>query len=224
MCSTLIMKLQQTADNSYTLFSTKVQQTYHSLEGAIMEAKHVYVTPGLIHFQGKNELRMLEIGFGTGLNAVVTLLESRKINKTIFYETIEAYPVPEEIYSKLNYPEMLSCSRDAFWELHRTRPDTAVTFSNFTLLKKNLTIEEYIPDRLFDVIYFDAFSPDAQPELWTIDIFNKMYHALAPNGILLTYSAKGIVKRALRAVGFDVKRLPGAGNKRHRLMAEKIPD
>lgn len=215
------MKLQQTADNSYTLFSTRAQQTYHSHEGAIMEARHVYVTPALTHFQDKNELHILEIGFGTGLNAIITLIESQKANKTIFYETIEAYPVPEEIYCKLNYPEILPCNTYTFRELHRSQSDTIVRFSNFTFLKKNLMIEEYIPDRLFDIIYFDAFSPDAQPELWTVDIFNKMYNALETNGILLTYSAKGVVKRALRAVGFEVKRLPGAGNKHHMLIAEK---
>lgn len=215
------MKLQQTADNSYTLFSTKAQQTYHSHEGAVMEARHVYVTPALTHFQDKNELHILEIGFGTGLNAIITLTEAQKANKTIFYETIEAYPVPEDIYCKLNYPEILSCCSDTFGELHRTQPDTTVRFSNFTFLKKNLKIEEYNPDRFFDIIYFDAFSPDAQPELWTVEIFNKMYNALGNKGILLTYSAKGIVKRALRTVGFDVKRLPGAGSKHHMLMAEK---
>lgn len=215
------MKLQQTADNSYTLFSTKAQQTYHSHEGAVMEARHVYVTPALTHFQDKNKLHILEIGFGTGLNAIITLIESQKTNKTIFYETIEAYPVPEEIYCKLNYPEILSCNKDTFGELHRSQHNTTVRFSNFTFLKKNLMIEEYIPDRLFDIIYFDAFSPDAQPELWTVDIFDKMYNTLETNGILLTYSAKGVVKRALRAVGFEVKRLPGAGNKHHMLMAEK---
>lgn len=215
------MELQQTADNSYTLFSTKAQQTYHSQEGAIMESKHVYVTPALTHFQDKDELHILEIGFGTGLNTIITLLESQKANNTIFYETIEAYPVPEEIYCKLNYPERLSCNKEIFLELHETLAGETKTFQNFTFLKKYTKIEEYVPDRIFDIIYFDAFSPDAQPELWTAEIFNKMYNALASNGILLTYSAKGIVKRALRAVGFDVKRLPGAGSKHHMLMAEK---
>ncbi|MDR2919115.1 MAG: tRNA (5-methylaminomethyl-2-thiouridine)(34)-methyltransferase MnmD [Tannerella sp.] len=215
------MKLQQTADNSYTLFSTKAKQTYHSMEGAIMEAKHVYVTPALTHFQDKNELHILEIGFGTGLNTIITLLESQKANKTIFYETIEAYPVPKEIYYELNYPEKLSCNKEIFLELHEALPGEIKTLQHFSFLKKHTKIEDYIPDQFFDIIYFDAFSPDAQPELWTAEIFNKMFHALAPNGILLTYSAKGTVKRALRAVGFEVKRLPGAGSKHHMLVAEK---
>lgn len=215
------MKLQQTADNSYTLFSTKAQQTYHSQEGAIMEAKHVYVTPTLAHFYDKKELNILEIGFGTGLNTIITLLESQKKNKAIYYETIEADPVPEEIYCKLNYPEILSCNKQIFLELHKALSDEINIFSHFTFLKRHIKIEDYIPAQLFDVIYFDAFSPDAQPEMWTTDIFRKMYQLLSYNGILLTYSAKGIVKKALRDAGFQVKRLPGAGSKHHMLKAEK---
>lgn len=216
------MKLQQTADNSYTLFSTKAQQTYHSLEGAIMEAKHVYVTPALTHFQNKKELHILEIGFGTGLNTIITLLESQKTNKTVYYETIEADPVPEEMYCKLNYPEILPCNKQIFLELHKALSDEIKIFSHFTFLKKHTKIEDYVPGQLFNIIYFDAFSPDAQPEMWTSSIFNKMYQLLSPNGILLTYSAKGIVKKALRDAGFQVKRLPGAGSKHHMLKAEKI--
>lgn len=216
------MKLQQTADNSYTLFSTRTQQTYHSMDGAIMESKHVYVAPALGHFQDKNELHILEIGFGTGLNAIITFLESQKADKTIYYETIESYPIPEEIYDQLNYAEILSYDKDVFLELHRAQSDIAMTFSHFTFVKKITKIEDYVPEHFFDVIYFDAFSPDAQPELWTMEIFNKMYQALVSNGILLTYSAKGLVKNVLRSVGFQVKRLPGAGRKYHMIMAKKL--
>lgn len=217
------MKLQMTSDNSYTLFSSGVQQTYHSTEGAIMESRHVYVDSAFTHFQDKKELRILEIGFGTGLNALVTQLTAQQRKTTVFYETIEAYPVPEDIVYCLNYPELLCCDRDLFLSFHHAQSDVITTFPYFIFSKRHISLEKYTPDLSFyDVIYFDAFSPDAQPELWEEPVFEKMFSALAPNGVLLTYSAKGIVKKALRAAGFQVKRLPGAGSKHHMIKAIKF--
>lgn len=216
------MKIQITSDNSHTLFSTKAQQTYHSTEGAVMESKHVYISPAFSHFPDKSEIKILEVGFGTGLNAILTLLEAQQENKTIFYETIEPDPIPEIIYKQLNYPANLSCSKDLFLELHEANPENPLYLSNFHFIKRYTTVTDYTSNQLFDVIYFDAFSPDAQPEMWSINIFYKMYELLSPGGILLTYSAKGVVKKALRQAGFQIKRLPGAGSKHHMLKAEKV--
>jgi len=216
------MKIQITSDNSHTLFSTKAGQTYHSAEGAIMESKHVYISPAFNHFQDKPIIKILEIGFGTGLNAILTLLEAENTNKTIFYETLEPDPIAVSIYTKLNYPSNLSCDKDLFLKLHQVEPEQTINLPHFHFVKKYIKVADYISDQFFDVIYFDAFSPDAQPEMWTTNIFHKMYKLLSPNGILLTYSAKGIVKNALREAGFQIKRLPGAGSKHHMLKAEKI--
>ncbi|MDR0349122.1 MAG: tRNA (5-methylaminomethyl-2-thiouridine)(34)-methyltransferase MnmD [Tannerella sp.] len=216
------MKIQNTADGSHTLFSTKAQQTYHSDEGAIMESRHVYISPAFIHFQDKSIIKILEIGFGTGLNAILTLLEAGLKKKNVCYEAIEPDPVPEIIYKQLNYPDSLSCNKDLFLKLHQAAPDHCVHFPYFQFIKKYTAAADYTSGQCFDVIYFDAFSPDAQPEMWTSSILNKMYQSISPNGILLTYSAKGIVKRTLKDAGFQVKRLPGAGSKHHMLKAEKI--
>lgn len=211
--------LQLTSDRSHTLFSTKAGQTYHSAEGAIMESLHVYVSPAFAHFRDNPRLDVLEVGFGTGLNTLLTMLEAEKTNRTVYYETLEPDPVPETVYTQLNYPDELRTGREAFLTLHRSAADEPIAFPSFRFVKRQSRIEAYRTDRLFDVVYYDAFSPDAQPELWTRDIFEHVYRLLHPGGILLTYSAKGTVKQALREAGFEVLRLPGAGSKHHMLKA-----
>lgn len=213
------MLLQLTSDRSHTLFSTKAGQTYHSAEGAIMESLHVYVSPAFAHFRDKPQLDILEVGFGTGLNALLTMMEAEKTNRTVYYETIEPDPVPEFVYTRLNYPDELKTGREAFLTLHRSADDEPIAFPSFRFVKRQIRIEAYRTDRLFDVVYYDAFSPDAQPELWTREIFEHVSRLLHPGGILLTYSAKGTVKQALREAGFEVLRLPGAGSKHHMLKA-----
>ena len=215
------MKLQITSDHSHTLFSTKAQQTYHSAEGAIMESGHVYIAPTFTHFQDKEEIKILEIGFGTGLNALLTLHAAEKASKVIHYETIEPDPIPEKLYTQLNYPDQLHIDPSLFLKLHQMPFGQTFDLPHFHFIKQNTTIGEYSSGESFDAIYYDAFSPDAQPEMWTSELFGKMYQLLSPNGILLTYSAKGMVKKALRAAGFQVKRLPGAGSKHHMLKAIK---
>lgn len=212
-------RLQLTSDRSHTLFSTKAGQTYHSAEGAIMESLHVYVSPAFAHFRDKPQLDVLEIGFGTGLNALLTMLEAEKTNHTVYYETLEPDPVPESVYTRLNYPDMLGTGREVFLTLHRSADDQQIAFPSFRFVKRQTRIETYRTDRLFDVVYYGAFSPDAQPELWTREIFEHVSRLLHPGGILLTYSAKGTVKQALREAGFEVLRLPGAGSKHHMLKA-----
>ena len=214
----------KTADGSSTISVPELNEHYHSVNGAIAEANHVYINAGFKELEQK-QISILEIGFGTGLNALLTLLNSIDDEKNVFYQGVEAYPVSTAELSALNYIEELNAQKssdlynlmhDCDWEV-----ETKIT-DNFTLLKQKKSFKEIDDVSKFDLIYFDAFGPDVQPDLWTEDIFMRMYESLKPNGILVTYSSKGIVKRALRSVGFTVKRLAGPKGKRHILRASKL--
>ena len=212
-----------TADGSSTISVPELNEHYHSVNGAISEAMHVYVNAGFNEVQ-QDKISILEIGFGTGLNSFLTLLESEKSGKFVFYQGVEAYPVNPSELSSLNYIEELKAEEfSAFYNLmHETEWDKECSITDkFTLLKQKKSFTEIEDIGKFDLIYFDAFGPDVQPELWTEDIFRRMYDSLKINGILVTYSSKGIVKRALRSVGFSVKRLDGPKGKRHMLRCRK---
>ena len=209
--------LQLTSDGSHTLFSSATGETYHSRDGAIMEAEHVYLRPAFETFADQGCMNILETGFGAGLNALLSLLEARRREVAVYYETLEPYPVSEQIYQSLNYCEMLQCDRQLLLNLHAAAFDQRLEMPQFTFIKRMVGVENFATNRQFDVIYFDAFSPVAQPEIWTENIFRKLREMLTANGILLTYSSKGSVKRALRAAGFKVIRLSGAGSKHHML-------
>lgn len=219
-------KIITTADGSKTIQIEEWNEQYHSVHGAINEANHVYLKHGLLFFNSEfNEknISILEMGFGTGLNAFLTLIEAEKCNLNISYVGVEAYPVLQEEIEVLNYVELISEKHKVkFEELHSSSWGKNVKISNFFKLKKEQVLFKNINyTENFDVIYFDAFGPRVQPELWTEDIFKLMYEALKPDGVLVTYSVQGTVKRALRAVGFVVKRLEGPPNKRHMLRAIK---
>lgn len=212
-----------TADGSSTISVPELNEHYHSVNGAISEAMHVYINAGFNEFE-QEKISILEIGFGTGLNSFLTLMESEKSGKFVFYQGVEAYPVNPSELSSLNYIEELKAEEfSAFYNLmHETEWDKECSITDkFTLLKQKKSFTEIEDIGKFDLIYFDAFGPDVQPELWTEDIFRRMYDSLKINGILVTYSSKGIVKRALRSVGFSVKRLDGPKGKRHMLRCRK---
>jgi tRNA U34 5-methylaminomethyl-2-thiouridine-forming methyltransferase MnmC len=209
-----------TADGSTSIHLPEWDEQYHSRHGAIQEAYHVFIRSGLDLFQG--ELTILEIGFGTGLNAFITLLEaeSRKLN--IDYIGVEAYPVAIDEVAKLNYPKELNAKANLFTDLHEAPWNEKVSITtNFSLDKKQIHFENIAIKNQFDLIYFDAFGARLQPELWTEVIFERMYRALKSQGYLVTYSAKGSVRRAMQAVGFEVERLPGPPGKREMLRARK---
>ena len=219
-------KIITTADGSKTIQIEEWNEQYHSVHGAINEANHVYIKHGLLFCfeeSDDNNISILEMGFGTGLNTFLTLLEAEKRKLNINYIGIEAYPVLKEEIEVLNYVELISPKhKNQFQRLHDSTWDKTIQISEFFKLKKEQKLFNdinYI--KAFDVIYFDAFGPRVQPELWSEEIFKLMYTALKPNGILVTYSVKGTVKRALRSVGFEVKRLEGPPNKRHMLRAIK---
>ncbi|MDR0559875.1 MAG: tRNA (5-methylaminomethyl-2-thiouridine)(34)-methyltransferase MnmD [Prevotellaceae bacterium] len=217
--------MRTTSDGSHTLFCTAAGETYHSSAGAIVEAMHVYVSKAFDEFENicSNSLKILEIGFGTGLNALLTMLESQKRQIYVYYETLEPFPLSADIYERLNYCSLLPCDQKLFISFHNSVFDKYIEYHDcFTFVKRRACVEDFVTDNQFDVIYFDAFSPNAQPEMWTENIFQKLYKILSCKGIILTYSSKGSVKRALRAAGFKVLRLSGAGSKHHMLKGVKL--
>lgn len=198
-------------------------EQYHSKHGAIQEAKHVFIKNGLDLFQN-GKVNLLEIGFGTGLNAFITFLEAQKRNLEIEYTGVEAYPVALEEVKELNYVELLEENEQAdfFDKMHAVAWESRVEISEkFSLLKREQFFKDINDEAAFNLIYFDAFGARVQPELWSEEIFVSMYKALKPEGVLVTYSAKGSVRRAMQAVGFEVERLPGPPGKREMLRAIK---
>ncbi|WP_348747837.1 tRNA (5-methylaminomethyl-2-thiouridine)(34)-methyltransferase MnmD [Tenacibaculum sp. 190524A02b] len=209
-----------TSDGSTTIHLPEWNEQYHSKHGAIQEAYHVFIKHGL-NYMNKDSISILEIGFGTGLNCFITFLETKK---KINYTGIEAYPVPPEEINKLNYINNLKVENQAaiFSKIHEVAWErkTKIT-DDFSLVKQQKFFKDIDNNNEFDLIYFDAFGARVQPELWTEKIFGKMYNALKNEGVLVTYSAKGSVRRAMQSVGFTVERLPGPPGKREMLRAIK---
>ena len=217
-------KIIKTADGSTTIHLEQWNEQYHSKHGAIQEAYHVFIKHGLEVVPPKEVTRILEIGFGTGLNALITLLEAEKANRTISYVGVEAFPVAAEEMALLNYLTELKATHlsDAFSEMHKSEGGITHQIAPlFKLEKRQQDFLEIEDKACFDLIYFDAFGARVQPELWTEIVFQKMYDALDDKGVLVTYSAKGSVRRAMQAVGFKVERLPGPPGKREMLRATK---
>ena len=213
-----------TADGSKTISLPEWNEQYHSKFGAIKEAYHVFIKNGLDKMRLSEEIRILEIGFGTGLNCFITFLEAKKNNLNIEYTGVEAYPVDFNEIEKLNYVVELNAEDDryVFNKMHTLSNDKKnLLTQDFSFIKKNMFFEDIKDSNLYHLIYFDAFGARVQPELWTLKIFKKMYRALKQNGILVTYSAKGSVRRAMQEAGFDVERLPGPPGKREMLRATK---
>lgn len=216
-------KIIITGDGSTTIQLEEWNEQYHSKHGAIQEAYHVFIESGL-RLVKKPTINILEIGFGTGLNALITYLEGLQNQSNINYLGVEAYPVGIDEISALNYIELLGEPKlqAVFEQMHAIpwgEPSNLAHF--FSLEKRQEDFLELDYSDLFNLIYFDAFGPRVQPELWTADMFQKMFKALKDEGILVTYSAKGSVRRALEEVGFDVERLPGPPGKREMLRARK---
>ena len=217
-------EIVKTRDGSNTIFVPEFDETYHSTHGAIQESLHVFIRSGLKFKTELNDISVLEVGFGTGLNALLSFVDSEDTNRNIKYTSLEAYPLQWDLVSKLNYIDIIfngkyseiykkihTCDWESFYELS----------PYFTLRKQNVKLQNILFDNEFDIIYFDAFAPRVQPELWTEQIFTSMYKALKPGGILVTYCAKGSVKRALRYVGFELQSIPGPPGKREMSRAIK---
>ncbi len=218
--------LLKTDDGSYTLHIPEWNEQYHSKHGAIAEALHVFIKEGLYHWLSVNatsKISILEIGFGTGLNALLTYSESEKHSWEIDYTGVEAFPLDAEEYQKMNYTEMLKTSDEVFLKLHNSPwEEKTIISKNFQLLKQERFFSDISAVNNIDLIYFDAFGIRVQPELWTEEIFAIMYTSLKPKGVLVTYAANGNARRAMLAVGFTVERLPGPPGKKEMLRATKV--
>lgn len=213
----------QTQDGSTTINIKEWDECYHSRFGAIQEAQHVFIKNGLALFENKS-VAILEIGFGTGLNAFITFLESLKRNQTIDYVGVEGYPVSSDEAQLMNYVSELNAEqeRKVFERMHQSNWDEEIILRNdFLFTKRNQFFDDIDDIEQFDLIYFDAFGYRVQPELWSTEIFRKMFHALKPKGVLVTYAARGVVKRSMIEVGFTVEKLAGPPGKREMFRATK---
>lgn len=213
----------QTLDGSVTIHLPEMKESYHSRFGAIREAYHVFIQNGLSLLK-EQPVSVLEIGFGTGLNAFITYLETVKSGLQVYYTGVEAYPVCADEVKQLNYIEQLQAEahKAAFNAMHEAEWGRETSISDkFTLLKRKQFFNEINDAGMYDIIYFDAFGFHAQPELWTAEIFNIMHKALKPNGILVTYACRTSIKKAMQEAGFATEKLPGPPGKREMLRAHK---
>lgn len=205
-----------------------MQVTYHSLHGALQESAHVYIEAGLkqyiTDYPAQQQYTIFEMGFGTGLNALLTLIEAEQIQQKIIYQTIEAFPVEESIINQLNYCSQLNRTdlEPAFRQLHTCPWNEYINITpNFHFKKINDNLINFSTDQPINIIYYDAFAPTAQPELWSGDVFKKLYSQLTPGGILVTYCSKGDVRRNMQAAGFGIEKLPGPKGKREMMRVVK---
>lgn len=218
-----MLTLETTADGSNTLFVPELDEHYHSIKGALTESEHIFIKMGLNHSLVKSP-HVLEIGFGTGLNAFLTLLEAEKQQRTVHFTSIEQFPLEASIIHKLTYPETIAPKEsEKFYALHTAPWNQDVEISSyFTLHKIKGDFTRFSFQSHYDIVYFDAFAPEKQPEMWSLSLFEKLYQQMNAGGILTTYCAKGTVRRMLQAAGFTVERLPGPPKgKREILRANK---
>lgn len=214
--------LQFTADGSHTIQIDELNVTYHSKHGAIQESRHVFIDAGINYlYQAKEfkEYQILEMGFGTGLNALLTAIFSDQMNVHVNYHSVEAFPLTTEEVGMLNYGMLLQ-QISVFSQIHTAPWNTATPIHpKFKLYKYHGELNTFVTQQQFDIIYYDAFAPTAQPELWTVEIFEKLFHLLKPEGILVTYCSKGVVRRSMEAAGFRVTKLQGPPGKREMVRA-----
>jgi tRNA U34 5-methylaminomethyl-2-thiouridine-forming methyltransferase MnmC len=229
------LQIVSTRDGSDTFFHEGLNQHYHSTFGAVQESRYIFIETGFLRAiekfhpgigNGLMCLNILEVGFGTGLNALLTLIEAEKHAIKVHYTAIEAFPLEEDCWRGLNYPHLFGSVdySKVFAKLHFAKWNGLAEISpNFTLQKIHIKLEAYLPaPGIFDLVYFDAFGPDAQPELWTELIFRNLAGELSSGGILVTYSVKGTVVRALQSAGFQTEKMAGPPGKRHILRAVKL--
>ncbi|MBF0577326.1 tRNA (5-methylaminomethyl-2-thiouridine)(34)-methyltransferase MnmD [Dysgonomonas sp. GY617] len=221
------VQIESTADGSHTLFVPSLNEHYHSVNGAKQESEHIYINTGLLH-STKEKLNLLEIGFGTGLNAYLTLLITEQTTKDINYISLELYPLSIDIVKGLNYVENSdSKCKSLYLKLHESEWNCKNEITPSFYLTKIQTDFSQLDspinsDVLFDVIYFDAFAPEKQSEMWSQEIFNYLYSKTNKGGILTTYCAKGVVRRMLQQAGYCVERLAGPPGKREILRAVRF--
>jgi len=211
-----------TADGSATVNLVGTAQSFHSRFGALQESLHVFLDAGLKCFTHRDRVRVFEMGFGTGLNALLTGIFAEESKIEIFYETIEAFPLEQELIDGLNYDRIIPGAQPLFAQIHDCAWDKEVQLTDFfTLLKWNADLGTFRFEREFDLVYFDAFDPESQPESWTAAVFNRIYGSMSDGGILVTYSSKGSVRRAMEEAGLRVSKLTGPPHKKEIIRAVK---
>jgi len=212
-----------TKDGSFTLTNEYFGETYHSINGAVSESIHIFINLGLRNFQN-TEISILEIGYGTGLNAMLTFAENLQLGNKIRYHSIEKYPIAEDDFIEFatSTKQISSIFDNRMLDKFCNHWNEDIEISeNFILHKQAIDFADFVPINNYNLVYFDAFSPETQPEMWTRENLEKIVAKLAPQGIFVTYCSKGIVKQALRDLGLIVKRMPGPVGKRHVLQAIK---
>jgi tRNA U34 5-methylaminomethyl-2-thiouridine-forming methyltransferase MnmC len=218
------LEIRETLDGSHTVYEKEMDEHYHSTFGAIRESQHVFIKEGFGHCPAR-EIRVLEIGFGTGLNCYLTLVDNLKKDIEVSYYSVEKNPLPEEVWEKLNYSANFQDNEsDFFWQLHNAPWNSDVRINSHFLLHKingDALALNFIDLPKVDVVYFDAFSPEKQPELWERSLFEALFSKMNDHGIFVTYCAKGSVRRILQSVGFEVERIPGPPGKREMIRARK---
>lgn len=219
-------KVVKTADGSDTISVDELGVSYHSKHGAIQESIHVFIEAGLAFYKtqmpDKQSIRVFEMGLGTGLNALLTCQYAHKNSVNISYTAVEQYPATKEEVSVLNYSSLLQDDTNILTNIHTSEWEQTIDLSEaFSFKKVQTSLQAYVPDELYDIVYYDAFAPNAQPELWTTDIFSKLYSMMSNDSILVTYCSKGDVRRAMLSVGFEVQKIPGPPGKREMLRAIK---
>lgn len=228
------IKIMVTEDGSSTIYNKEKNEHYHSIHGAIRESNHVFIETGLNYIsQYKSKLNILEVGFGTGLNALLTIIAMNKLQNlsqnncnisSINYVALEPYSIPDSMVDQLNYCQCLSADylQEIFKSMHQVPDNVPINLlHNFTFKRIKERVQDYLHEEnlKFDLIYFDAFSPLVEPDLWTDNIFKKLHSIMNIEGVLVTYCSKGVVRRTLQACNFKTERLPGPPGKREMLRA-----
>ncbi|AEV34097.1 hypothetical protein Oweho_3145 [Owenweeksia hongkongensis DSM 17368] len=218
-------EIVQTNDSSSTLYVPGLEQHYHSMHGAMQESMHVFIDAGFRLFESADKpVHILEIGLGTALNALLTYFEAKKLNLKVDYTALEKYPLSMDEMLLLNYGSLLDTkeAKRILTDLHQIKWEEKIAVTDFFSLRKFETdIKIYSAKEEYDLIYFDAFAPSAQPDLWTLEVFEHMYASLKPGGTLVTYCVKGDVRRTMKAAGFEVEKIPGPPGKREMARARK---
>jgi tRNA U34 5-methylaminomethyl-2-thiouridine-forming methyltransferase MnmC len=217
-----MITLLETADGSQTVKNNDIGESYHSTHGAVQESMHVYINHGLrLVVNNRSKIRVFEMGFGTGLNALLTLREVlENPNLEVEYVCIEPFPLSENIYRQLNYPQ--DSERDYFIQMHQSVHAKNINIhERFSFLKMEVKFEDFHYYKQFDIMYYDAFGPTSQPELWSLDALRKSVDMLNSDGIWVTYCSKGEVRRGLVSLGMKAERMAGPPGKRHMIFATK---
>lgn len=218
------LDLVVTKDGSQTILNMELGSTYHSRHGALTESEHVFLKEGLFRYikDGTQELCILEMGFGTGLNALLTWTIANELGLDVDYHGLELYPVPEAVWSAYQLPEQLQSQRQNYESIHAAEWNKCVVMdTNFGLTKHQVSLLDFKTDIRFNVVYFDAFEPETQPELWTEEVFRNLFELMKPEAILTTYCCKGYVRRNMISAGFVVEKVPGPPGKREMIVAQR---